>query len=208
MTCWSKSEKNATNRTCDSDDDVKYYTNHGMHMDLKEYDLDSEMDFKRFATDHYGELGLSRMNVGATHYYARGKWIITFGISYSAHDVTGLRIALELYESGAPFVFYDAENLLHILKETGWVRISPFTFHDYLQGGDDEGVIDLPFVEDCDKEGELTRKQYDEIVRQAEWEPDVQLKLDGKKQSLLSNLQRGNAGVNTGDGKRFKQMKP
>ena len=207
MACWSKSDKSAK-WTNDVEDDVKYYTNHGMHMDLKDYDLDSEKDFKRFATDHYGELGLSRMNVGATHYYARGKWIITFGISYSAHDVTGLRIALELYESGAPFVFYDAENLLHILKETGWVRISPFTFHDYLQGGDDEGVIDLPFVEDCDKEGELTRKQYDEIVRQAEWEPDVQLKLDGKKQSLLSNLQRGNAGVNTGDGKRFKQMKP
>jgi hypothetical protein len=87
---------------------------------------------------------------------------------------------MALYESGAPFVFYDAENLLHILEETGWVRISPFTFHDYLQGGDDEGVIELPFVEDCDKEGELTRKQYDEIVRQAEWEPDVQLKLDSK----------------------------
>ena len=178
--CWSKSEKNVNNRACDSDDDVKYYTSHGMHMDLKEYDLDSETDFKRFATDHYGELGLSRMNVGATHSYARGKWIITFGISYSAHDATGLRIALALYESGAPFVFYDAENLLHILEETGWVRISPFTFHDYLQGGDDEGVIDLPFVEDCDKEGELTREQYDEIVRLAEWEHDVQLKLDGK----------------------------
>ena len=40
--------------------------------------------------------------------------------------------------------------------------------------------MDLPFVEDCDKEGELTRKQYDEIVRLAEWEPDVQLKLDSK----------------------------
>ena len=178
--CWSKSEKKATNRACVSDNDVKYYTNHGMHMDLKEYDLDSEKDFKRFAKDHYGELGLSRMNVGAPHYYARGKWIITFGISYSAHDAIGLRIALALYESGAPFVFYDAENLLHILEETGWVRISPFTFHDYLQGGDDEGVMDLPFVEDCDKEGELTRKQYDEIVRLAEWEPDVQLKLDSK----------------------------
>ena len=178
--CWSKFEKKVTNRACDSDDDVKYYTNRGMHMDLKEYDLDSEKDFKRFATDHYGELGLSRMNVGATHYYARGKWIITFGISYSAHDATGLRIALALYESGAPFVFYDAENLLHILEETGWVRISPFTYHDYLQGGDDEGVIDLPFVEDCDREGELTRVQYDEIVRLAEWESDAQLKLDSK----------------------------
>ena len=58
------------------------------------------------------------------------------------------------------------------------MRIFPFTFHDYLQGGDDEGVIELPYVEDCDKEGELTRTQYDEIVKLADWEPDVQLKLD------------------------------
>lgn len=58
------------------------------------------------------------------------------------------------------------------------MRISPFTFHDYLKGGDDEGIIDLPFVEDCDKPGELSRAQYDEIVGLAQWEPDVKLKLD------------------------------
>ena len=166
------------NRAVGTEDDVEYYTRHGLHGQLDEYDLDSEKDFERFATDHYGELGLSRMNVGATKYYAGGKWIVTFGISYSAHDDVGLRIAMALYETGAPFLFYDAKNLLHILEETGWVRISPFTFHDYLQGDDDEGVIGLPFVEDCDKEGELTRAQYDEIVRQAEWEPEVKLKLD------------------------------
>ena len=60
------------------------------------------------------------------------------------------------------------------LYETG----APFTFHDYLEGGDDEGVIALPYKEDCDKEGELTREQYEEIVKLADWEPDVQLKLD------------------------------
>lgn len=162
----------------DQEDDVKYYTCHSLHDDLSKYDLDSEKDYILFAKDHYGELGLSRMNVGSTRYYAGGKWIITFGISYSAHDKVGLKIAIALYETGVPFIFYDAENLLHILEETGTVRISPFTFHDYLQNGDDEGVIDLPFVEDCDKEGELTRTQYDEIIRLAEWEPDVKLKLD------------------------------
>ena len=26
--CWSKSEKKVTNRACDTEDDVKYYTNH------------------------------------------------------------------------------------------------------------------------------------------------------------------------------------
>lgn len=172
------------NRAVGTEGDVEYYTRYGLHGQLDEYDVDSETDFKRFAKDHYGELGLSRMNVGATKYYAGGKWIVTFGISYSAHDEVGLRIAMALYETGAPFLFYDAENLLHILEETGWVRISPFTFHDYLQGDDDEGVIELPFVEDCDKEGELTRAQYDEIVRLAEWEPEVKLKLEMGKDYL------------------------
>ena len=175
---WSGSDSKRAKKAASIVDGVEYYTSHGLHLELKEYDLDSEADFKRFAMDHYGELGLSRMNVGATKYYAGGKWIITFGISYSAHVDVGLKIAKALYETGAPVVFHDAGNLLHILNESGTVRISPFTFHDYLGGGDDEGVIELPFVEDCDKEGVLTRKQFDEIVRLAEWEPDVKLKLD------------------------------
>lgn len=174
---WPPSKKKRIKMTTEPVDDVKYY-HRGFHGPLDQYDLDSEKDFLEFAQDHYGEIGLSRMNVGATRHYAGCKWLITFGISYSAHDEAGLRIALALYETGAPFIFYDAENLLHILEETGTVRLSPFTFHDYLKGGDDEGVIDLPFVQDCDKPGELTRAQYDEIVRLAKWEPDVKLKLD------------------------------
>lgn len=175
---WSKSDYVRAKKAVNIQDDVEYYANYGLHHKLDGCDLDGEKEFKHFAKDHYGELGLSRMNVGATNYYAGGKWIITFGISYSAYAEEGLRIAMALYETGAPFVFYDAENLLHILEESGTVRISPFVFHDYLKGGDDEGVIRLPYEEDCDKEGELTRGQYDEIVRLAEWEPDVQLKLD------------------------------
>lgn len=175
---WSKSDSVRAKKAVNIEDDVEYYTHHGLHDRLEGCNLDSEKEFEQFAQDHYGELGLSRMNVGATNYYAGGKWIITFGISYSAYADEGLRIAMALYETGAPFVFYDAENLLHILEESGTVRICAFTFHDYLEGGDDEGVIGLPYVEDCDKEGELTREQYDEIVKLADWEPDVQLKLD------------------------------
>ena len=175
--CWSRAGKKRFKKEDKPTDDVEYYR-HTLHGPLDQYDLDSEKDFLEFAKDHYGELGLSCMNVRATCHYADGKWLITFGISYSAHDAVGLRIALALYETGAPFIFYDAQNLLHILEESGTVRISPFTFHDYLGSGDDEGVIDLPFVEDCDKEGELTSAQYNEIVSLAEWEPDVRLKLD------------------------------
>ena len=86
---------------------------------------------------------------------------------------------MALYETGAPFVFHDAETLLHVLEESGTVRLSPFTYHDYLGSGDDEGVFSLPYVEDCGREGDVTREQYDEIVRLAEWEPKIKLKLDG-----------------------------
>ena len=174
----SRFEDGRAKKSDSIEDDVEYYTHHGLHQKLKGCDLDSEKEFRSFAKDHYGELGLSRMNVGASDYYIRNKWIVTFGISYSAYVEEGLKIAMALYETGAPFIFHDAENLLHILQESGTVRIFPFTFHDYLQGGDDEGVIELPYVEDCDKEGELTRAQYDEIVKLADWEQDVQLKLD------------------------------
>lgn len=175
---WSKSGHERAKNAVNIDDDVEYYSHHGLHHNLEGCDLDSEEAFKNFAQDHYGELGFSRMNVGASDDYVRDKWIVTFGFSYSAYLEEGLRIAMALYETGVPFIFYEAENLLHALEESGSVRLSPFTFHDYLQGGDDEGVFDLPYVEDCDKEGELTRAQYDEIVKLAEWEPDVQLKLD------------------------------
>ena len=96
------------------------------------------------------------MNVRATDYYAGGKWIISFSISYSASVKTGLKIAMALYRTEAPFLFYDADNLLHILKETGQVRILPFTFHDYLGGDDDEGVFDLPYIEECDADAPIT----------------------------------------------------
>ena len=173
---WPSSKKRRIKNAAVSIDDIEYYCR-SLHGPLDQYNLDSEKDYRDFAKDHYGEIGLSRMNVGATSHQAGGKWIITFGISYSAHKEVGLRIAMALFETGAPFIFYDAENLLHILEESGTVRISPFTFHDYLKGGDDEGVFGLPYVEDCDKDGELPRAQYDEIVRLAHWEHDVKLKL-------------------------------
>ena len=78
---FSKINNKRTKKTVFKEGDVEYYTNYGLHQIPEECDLDSEKDFKDFANDHFGELGLSRMNVGATDYYAGGKWIITFDIS-------------------------------------------------------------------------------------------------------------------------------
>lgn len=164
----------------DERDDVEYYNNSGIHFGkIDGCDLESVADFKKIANDHYGELGLSRMDVHATDYYVKGgKWIITFGISYSASVDTGLNIALALYESGAPFIYHDAENTLHVLEESGWVRIEPRTFHDYLKRGDDEGVISLPFEDECDCEDEMSIEQLKQIIEKAVWQKQTEVVLD------------------------------
>ena len=161
-------------------DDVEYYKKSGLHYGkLDGFDLDSVADFDKFANDHYGELGLSRMNVHGTDYYVKGgKWIVTFGISYSAYVDTGLNIAIALYESGAPFIYHDAENTLHVLEETGWVRISPWTFHDYLGNEDDEGVISIPFDDECGNEDEMSLDQLQQIVKKAVWQKPTKVRLD------------------------------
>lgn len=112
---WAGSDSKRVKNRTEAKDDVEYYNSYALHQKLDDCDLDSVEAFEKFAKDHYGELGFSRMNVGANKYYAGGKWIITFGISYSAYVDVGLKIAMALYETGAPVVFHDAGNLLHIL---------------------------------------------------------------------------------------------
>lgn len=59
------------------------------------YDIDSPKDFVRFATDHYSELGLSRLNVMASKVPQQG-WMIVVSNSYSAN--VGLTIEVALHE--------------------------------------------------------------------------------------------------------------
>lgn len=47
--------------------DVVYYKRKKFVDVTEMYDIDSPEDFMRFATDHYGELGLSRLNIFASH---------------------------------------------------------------------------------------------------------------------------------------------
>ena len=77
---WSDSESELFIKRSEIQDDVEYYVDYGIHKNLDDYDLDSVQDFKKFAKNHYGELGFSRMNVGSTNYYTNGKWLLTFGI--------------------------------------------------------------------------------------------------------------------------------
>ena len=150
--------------------DVVYYKRK-KSVDVTEmYEIDSTKDFMRFATDHYGELGLSRMNIFASHDRQQG-WKIVLSNSYSANAGLAIEVATALYKAGAPLLIYDAEKLLRILLEDDYVRLVPDSYHNYMGYQEEGSVYELPWEYECsdDSNSVLTKEQYQAIVSLAEW---------------------------------------
>ena len=141
------------------------------------YDIDSPDDFMRFATDHYGELGLSRLNIFASNKRQKG-WMIVVSNSYSANVGLAIEVATALYKAGAPLLIYDAEKLLRILREEDWVRLVPDSFHNYMGYQEEGSVYELPWEYECsdDDDSPLTWEQYHAIVSLTEWLPEERVK--------------------------------
>ena len=157
--------------------DVVYYKR-VKFVDVTEmYDIDSQDDFRRFATDHYGELGLSRLNILASNDRQHG-WKIVVSNSYSAKVELAIEVATALYKAGVPLMIYDAEKFLKILKEEDYVRLVPESFHNYM-GYQEEGcVYELPWEYECadDDDSFLTLKQYHALVSTAEWQSESRVR--------------------------------
>ena len=121
------------------------------------YDIDSPADFMRFATDHYGELGLSRLNIFAKNDRQQG-WRIVVSNSYSANVGLAIEVATALYKAGAPLQIYDAERLLRILLEEDYVRLVPDSYHNYM-GYQEEGIVyELPWEYECSEDANETHR--------------------------------------------------
>lgn len=135
------------------------------------YDIDSPEDFIRFATDHYGELGLTRLNIFASNKRQQG-WMIVVSNSYSANVGLVIEVAIALYKAGAPLLIYDAEKLLRILREEDWVRLVSSSFHNYMGYQEEGTVYELPWEYECsdDSNSVLTKEQYQAIASNAEWQ--------------------------------------
>ena len=156
--------------------DVVYYKR-VKFVDVTEmYDIDSQDDFRRFATDHYGELGLSRLNILASNDRQHG-WKIVVSNSYSAKVELAIEVATALYKAGVPLMIYDAEKFLKILKEEDYVRLVPESFHNYMGYQEEGRVYELPWEYECadDTNSVLTKEQYQAIVLLVEWQPEKQV---------------------------------
>lgn len=156
--------------------DVVYYKR-VKFVDVTEmYDIDSLDDFRRFATDHYGELGLSRLNILASYDRQHG-WKIVVSNSYSAKVELAIEVATALYKAGVPLMIYDAEKFLKILKEEDYVRLVPESFHNYMGYQEEGRVYELSWEYECadDTNSVLTKEQYQAIVLLVEWQPEKQV---------------------------------
>ena len=158
--------------------DVVYYKRKKFVDVIEMYDIDSPEDFMRFATDHYGELGLSRLNIFASHDRQQG-WKIVVSNSYSANAGLAIEVATALYKAEAPLLIYDAEKLLRILLEEDYVRLVPDSYHNYMGYQEEGTVYELPLEYECsdDANSILTKKQYQAIVSLAEWLPEERIRL-------------------------------
>ena len=153
--------------------DVAYYKRKKFVDVTEMYDIDSPEDFMRFATDHYGELGLSRLNIFAKNDRQQG-WKIVVSNSYSANVGLAIEVATALYKAGTPLLIYDAERLLRILLEEDYVRLVPDSYHNYMGYQEEGSVYELPWEYECSEDANsvLTKEQYQAIVSTAEWLPE------------------------------------
>ena len=158
--------------------DVAYYKRKKFVDVMEMYDIDSPEDFMRFATDHYGELGLSRLNIFASNDRQHG-WMIVVSNSYSANVGLAIEVATALYKAGVPLLIYDAEKLLRILLEEDYVRLVPDSYHNYMGYQEEGSVYELPWEYECtdDACSVLTKEQYQAIVYNAEWQPEERVKV-------------------------------
>ena len=158
--------------------DVAYYKRKKFVDVVEMYDIDNPEDFMRFATDHYGELGLSRLNIFASNDRQQG-WKIVVSNSYSANAGLAIEVATALYKAGAPLLIYDAEKLLRILLEEDYVRLVPDSYHNYMGYQEEGTVYELPWEYECtdDANSVLTKEHYQEIVFIAEWQPEERIVL-------------------------------
>ena len=158
--------------------DVIYYNRKKFVEVTEMYDIDSPEDFMRFATDHYGELGLSRLNIFASNNRQHG-WMIVVSNSYSSNVGLAIEVATALYKAGAPLLIYDAEKLLRILFEEDYVRLVPGSFHNYMGYQEEGSVYELPWEYECTNDAcsVLTKEQYQAIVSNAEWQPEERVKV-------------------------------
>lgn len=149
-------------------DDVEYYKQQ-KYDNLDGFDLDSIVDFKRFASGNYGELGLSQIHIKVIDNLINEKFLVVIDMINTTFIAEGIGLALSLYDGGIEFKLADAEKILSMVEESDYVYVYDFNSHHNKQN-DSWDILLLPDIETVMQEDETDGRCYEELVKMAEWE--------------------------------------
>ena len=69
--------------------------------------------------------------------------------SYSSNVGLAIEVVTALYKAGVLLLIYDAEKLLRILREGDYVRLVPYSYHNYMGYQEEGAVYELPWEYEC-----------------------------------------------------------
>lgn len=150
-------------------DDIDYYRQQKSD-NIDGFDPDSVIDFKRFASGSYGELGLSQIHIKVIDDLTDGRSLIVIEMINTTFIAEGIELALALYDGGIEFKLADADKILSMVDESDNVHLCKPGIGTGDRQNSNWDILMLPDIAAIRQEDEIAGRQYEELVRMAEWE--------------------------------------
>ena len=147
-----------------SGDDIEVFRHSSKGHEAREYNLDSEDDFRRWKSEvspyHGFDVVYARVHLYPT--YTNGQWHFYVGTGSYWNLDDCFRAVIGLSDAGISVELGEVDHILGILKETDYVEITPYAYR-YMQGDDIGSQMKLPYA---DEVGKVVIK---EIVENTKW---------------------------------------
>lgn len=147
-----------------SGNDIEVFRHSSKGYEIKEYNLDSEDDFRRWKNDvspyHGFDVVYARVHLYPT--YTDGQWHFYVGTGSYWNLDDCFRAIVGLSDAGISVELGEVDHVLGILKETDYVEITPYAYR-YMQGDDIGSQMKLPYAYEVDK------KVIKKIIANTKW---------------------------------------
>ncbi len=147
-----------------SGDDIEVFQHSSKGYEAREYNLDSEDDFRRWKSDvspyHGFDVVYARVHLYPTYTNDQWHFYVSTGSYWNLDDC--FRAVVGLSDAGISVELGEVEHILGILMETDYVEITPYAYR-YMQGDDIGGQMKLPYADEVGKD------VIKEIIANTKW---------------------------------------
>ena len=147
-----------------SGDDIVVFRHSSKGCGIKEYNLDSEEDFKRWKVDvmpfHVFDVVYARVHLSPV--YNNDHWHFYVGTSSYWNLDDCLKAVLGLSDAEISVELEEVDHILGILKETDYVEITPYAYR-YMQRDDIGSQMTLPYAD------EVGKNVVNKIIANTKW---------------------------------------